>query len=172
MRSSMNKNYVVWIEKNIITTIQNEIRMHFPKETGGILMGYWGNEEREIVINSIVGSGPNAVHEYNKFVPDHECQLDRIAEIYNESGRVNTYLGDWHIHPYGNANLSKVDKKTLKYISQCTSARATKPIMLILGGDLDEFKITVHIAVKLNIRFIKLFQYKKAIVKYIENDSN
>lgn len=101
-----------------------------PKETGGVLMGYWSG--RDVVITEIIGPGPKAVHRRYSFTPDSKWQENEIARIYEESGRVITYLGDWHSHPYGTQGLSIKDLVTLLRVAVHKPARAPRPIMGIL----------------------------------------
>ena len=56
-----------------------------------------------------------------------------IARIYEASGRLYTYLGDWHSHPDGRPYLSHRDKTTIRKISKYTPARALVPLMAVVG---------------------------------------
>jgi integrative and conjugative element protein (TIGR02256 family) len=106
----------------------------FPVETGGVLMGYWVKEFEEIVITHAIGPGPTAIHLPTGFIPDSEYQEDEIACHYAESERLSTYLGDWHTHPLETAHLSRKDRRTLRRIAKYTDARASVPLMVVLGG--------------------------------------
>lgn len=104
----------------------------FPLETGGVLVGYVGS--RAIEVTGIVGPGPNARHAPTRFSPDAVWQAERIAELYAESGRRLSYLGDWHSHPKGTPAASQRDRATLRHIAAYPDARCPDPLMLILGG--------------------------------------
>lgn len=132
----------IWFQKGHIEAIQNEAFKWTPKESGGILIGYWANEH-EAVITAIIGPGTNAIHTTNSYVPDQEYHVQEITRIYHESGRTETYLGDWHTHPNAEAYLSPRDKKTIKNIANYKPARLNKPLMLILGTNPLELKIWV-----------------------------
>lgn len=93
-------------------------------------MGYWG-KKNTIHIAAVVGPGPGATHEQHRFVPDHPWQTQRIEEIYIDSGRRTSYLGDWHTHPDGEPRPSIRDKATARLIAEHPPARAPKPILLI-----------------------------------------
>lgn len=96
-------------------------------------MGYWISNYSEVVVTDVIGPGPNAVHERAKYVPDHDFQEGEIQKIYYQSGRLKTYLGDWHSHPEGSSYLSSVDKRTLKRIADYPEARASKALMIIVA---------------------------------------
>lgn len=106
----------------------------FPLETGGVLMGYWASPPVEVVITSAIGCGPRSTHKRHSFVPDYEYQEAEVARVYEESGRVHVYLGDWHTHPRQSVCLSSRDKQTLRRIGASAEARAPVPIMAVLGG--------------------------------------
>lgn len=108
-----------------------------PNETGGVMMGYWSNAF-ECVITNIIGPGPKATHERFSFKPDSDFHTKEIAKVYNASGRIETYLGDWHTHPDSSSYLSSTDEKTLKKISNHKPSRLAKALMLILGTDPEE----------------------------------
>ncbi len=106
----------------------------FPRETGGVILGYWARPFDEVVITEMVGPGPNAQHADRLFLPDSEYQEREIANRYERSGRNHTYLGDWHTHPKSRSCLSRLDRRTLSGIALFPAARNPSPLMIILGG--------------------------------------
>lgn len=111
-----------------------EAKHAFPNETGGVLIGYWAVLFQEIVLTTVVGPGPHAIHGTDSFMPDSEYQEAEIARYYHASGRLHTYLGDWHTHPNSSPRMSRIDRKTLKNIAGDPDARTPVPIMAILAG--------------------------------------
>lgn len=105
-----------------------------PLETGGVLVGYWTKPCDEAVVTHVTGPGPRAVHARHGFLPDDEFQEGEIARAYRESGRLHTYLGDWHTHPGADAYLSGRDKRTLRKVAVYPGARASIPLMAVFGG--------------------------------------
>lgn len=124
----------VWLAEEAVGAMASEASAQAPLETGGVLLGYWGKESGEAVVTNIVGPGPDATHSATRFVPDYEFQENEIARLYEESHRRLQYLGDWHSHPEGGGQLSKLDRRTLRTIGRCRSARAEQPIMVVLAG--------------------------------------
>lgn len=96
-----------------------------------MLLGYWAGVE--VVVTDVVGPGPCAVHKPASFSPDHDWQLERLAETYTASGRVVTYLGDWHTHPGGAPAPSARDRRTMRRIRRSGRARQRRPLMVIVG---------------------------------------
>lgn len=123
-----------WVSRYAIGAMFREADRSYPYETGGVLMGYWTGRVGDSVVTQVVGPGPHAMHDETSFVPDSEFHEMEIARIYEESGRLHTYLGDWHSHPTSAAYLSKLDRTTLRRIATHTPARAPFPVMAVLGG--------------------------------------
>jgi integrative and conjugative element protein (TIGR02256 family) len=115
-----------------------EARSRSPVETGGILLGYvsTAGERDEFVVQEVLGPGPRSQHSKARFEPDGEWQQQQLALRYQESGRVTTYLGDWHTHPGGLAAPSRRDRKTARAIAKTKSARMPRPLMIILASEI------------------------------------
>lgn len=133
----MQQNGVVWINREILSQMLTEAERVFPKETGGVFIGYWIKLYEEAVITQATGPGPGAIHKPYNFLPDSEYQETEIKKYYEVSGRLHTYLGDWHTHPQAAAYLSPTDKRTLRRIALHSEARAPVPLMAILGEGPD-----------------------------------
>lgn len=123
-----------WIGQPAFDAMVEEADRHIPYETGGVLMGYWSVTPRAVVVVAIIGPGPDAVHRSRSFTPDHAFQEEEIERIYLDSGRRVTYLGDWHTHPKGIAELSVTDRLTQLRIGRHRKARAETAVMAILAG--------------------------------------
>jgi integrative and conjugative element protein (TIGR02256 family) len=136
-------NYLIWMTRDHLFQILDYSNITFPKETGGIFMGY--RQENQLVITNVIGAGPKAVHEHNSFNPDNEYHETEMARIYKESNQINTYIGDWHTHPNSGSYLSSRDKKTIINISQNRECRLKQPIMMILGTFPFELKVWLYV---------------------------
>jgi integrative and conjugative element protein (TIGR02256 family) len=140
-----------WIGDVLWREITAEVASKHPRETGGVLVGYWTTPLElgkgtatlgrggagimgEVVITAAIGPGPKAVHLREEFVPDHDFHEGEVARVYRQSGRIVQYLGDWHSHPKGPTTLSKKDIRTLVRIMRAPRARAPRPLMLIVQG--------------------------------------
>ena len=87
----------VWLREGHLRFIVNQSRHCAPNETGGVLMGY--TTSKGVVITDVIGAGPNAKHTRSSYAPDLEFDYREISAIYEESGRMHAYVGDWHMHP-------------------------------------------------------------------------
>lgn len=123
-----------WIARVLFDEMKAEAQRATPNETGGVFMGYWSRDGSEVVITEVIGPGPAATHRPGSFTPDAGYQEAEIARHYQGSGRLHTYLGDWHTHPGGSARLSRRDRRTISKIARAAAARAPVLLMGILGG--------------------------------------
>ena len=126
---------LVWISAAVYYELLTEAERKYPDETGGILVGYWVHHWTEAVITSVIGPGPFAIHSSTDFTPDNDYQSRELEKLYFESGRLHSYIGDWHTHPLGDATLSVTDRKTLRRIAEYPEARASIPLMIVIGGN-------------------------------------
>jgi integrative and conjugative element protein (TIGR02256 family) len=106
-------------------------------------MGYWSDPCTEIVITDVIGPGPTAIHRKKSFIPDTSYQEAEVARIYSEADRISSYLGDWHTHPFGSSYLSYRDKRTLQRIAKYGDARCPTPVMAIISGGDDDWRMRV-----------------------------
>jgi integrative and conjugative element protein (TIGR02256 family) len=121
-----------------------EARRTEPLESGGVLLGWHDHEDLEVVVASVLGPGPGATHRRARFSPDSEWQREQIAKAYEASGRTVSYLGDWHSHPGGGDAPSRRDERTTRRIARSRSARARRPVMLILPGNANTWRPSAY----------------------------
>lgn len=121
------------IPGELLSFMAAEAEAHAPRETGGVLMGRWLTTSA-VSVTEVIGPGAKAKHRRNGFEPDYEYHEREIARIYETSGRIHTYLGDWHSHPGGVSALSNKDEQTLRGIAGHDEARAPMPLMAIIAG--------------------------------------
>ncbi len=134
----------VWLRDEVAAILLREAAELAPSETGGILMGYWSTDGAAVVVTNSVPGGPAAVHQRSRFEPDPTWQREEVARLYRTSGRVHTYLGDWHTHPGGSARPSRLDKRTAKTIATAHEARSPRPVFIILSLR-DQIEIRAYI---------------------------
>jgi integrative and conjugative element protein (TIGR02256 family) len=125
----------VWIARTATHALLDEANDKAPLETGGILLGYIAPSNGDAVVTATIGPGPAADHTRTSFTPDADHHERELARRYEASGRLHTYLGDWHSHPPGGASLSPQDLRTLRRIALYKSARISEPLMIVAHND-------------------------------------
>lgn len=123
----------LWIEAQALCELNAEACRAFPQETGGVLVGYVADGQQPVVV-AVIGPGPAAVHQRNRFQPDHQWQCEQLDDLYERSSGRLVYLGDWHTHPDGSPQMSWLDRRTIRAIARHSPAQCAQPLMLIGGG--------------------------------------
>lgn len=131
----------VWLKEHDLGRMVKQAQRFAPDETGGVFVGY--RVRRSIIITHVIGSGPKAIHAQEYYRPDVLFEQNEIAKIYEASGRMFSYLGDWHTHPSGALRLSRKDKAALAIVANDREARAEHPIMAILAGRGDDWGLHI-----------------------------
>lgn len=129
----------VWIASSGVAEMKREADAWKPDETGGVLLGYW-IDPRQVVVTDVTDGGPHSTRTPRGFLPDPVHQARRVTEVYETSGRLHTYLGDWHTHPCGGLALSRTDIRTMRRIGRDREARCSTPLMLLFAGP-DEWRL-------------------------------
>lgn len=82
----------------------------FSVEYGGIIVGYYDAAENTYVITDITWPQTEDIQAKFRFVrkdPAHQSIMD---DLWNKSGCVKSYLGEWHSHKEKHSTPSWVDK--------------------------------------------------------------
>lgn len=144
MRTSRADNRVaggrLWLAPGVLEAMIVEAQRTEPLESGGVLLGWLGPDKTDVMAGMMLGPGPKATHKRARFAPDSSWQRREIARAYEESGRVLSYLGDWHSHPGGGETPSSRDERTARRIARHRAARAPEPLFLILAGGGEEWR--------------------------------
>lgn len=132
-----------WLHKIAIQEMTREAEIAYPRETGGVMIGYVGKTDEPVVM-AVVGPGPNAKHSRRRFLPDHSWQCTQIDKHYETSNGLWVYLGDWHTHPYSSPHMSWIDRRTLMKIARHPEANLTNPLMMIGAGGPTDWSWLCH----------------------------
>ena len=85
------------ISQEALSLISEESRACYPKETGGILIGW--QEGNVTHIQLAIGPGPKAIHKRSFFTRDGDYSQGKLDQIVDETHSKMDYLGEWHSHP-------------------------------------------------------------------------
>lgn len=96
-----------------------------------MLLGY--RVARQVVVEATIGPGAKARHGIWTFSPDGMWQQEELVRRYVGSGRLQTFLGDWHSHPLGGLQPSGRDLKTARAVSSTQEALTAEPVTLIVA---------------------------------------
>lgn len=101
----------------------------YPKETGGILVGWL--EGSIIHIEVAVGPGPKAINKRNSFIRDGDYSQRQLDGIVVETAGQWDYIGEWHSHPR-EMGPSPKDIKSLIKVQTSPAYNILHPILGLL----------------------------------------
>ena len=118
-----------WISPKALSLMIEEGCAMYPKETGGIVIGW--QQKRIFYIEIASGPGPNAFHKGISFQRDGNFAQTNLDSIVEETHGNWDYLGEWHSHPR-NTGPSSIDINSLKRIQTDSKFNILNPIMGLL----------------------------------------
>jgi [CysO sulfur-carrier protein]-S-L-cysteine hydrolase len=140
----------IQISQDILLGIFKSISHHFPKEFGGILLGEYSLDKH--IVNISESICPNKFHSSPVAFTRNSVHLNMEIKKRFEasSGRV-IYVGEWHSHPNGSTEFSKLDLKTMQSIGSNKNVMITMPILLIVGFNNELFDASFYVLHKQNL---------------------
>lgn len=100
---------MIYINREALVTIENEIIKYSNSETGGIFLGYYLNND--VVITHAFVSRGNSVKKPTLFKKDLHHSKRLQSKYYRKYG--THFLGDWHKHPNNDTQCSLLDKASI-----------------------------------------------------------
>jgi integrative and conjugative element protein (TIGR02256 family) len=132
--------YEVRISKPALARMRAEVRrgvrLRGPKiETGGVLLGQVDDACRCVWIDDVSGPPPDSLLSAVHFDHGVEGVEELVAYHRDRSGRLTTFVGMWHSHPYGEAAPSPTDQVGMRILVTPMANSPSRALILIVGGD-------------------------------------
>jgi len=139
------------IEEKIINT---SIKF-YPKESGGILVGSFFNDNKTIYISDtyIPKKTENSKTSFKRFVKDTNEYLSK--KHLESKGEIN-YIGEWHSHPDNSSQFSSIDFNSMQNIAKEVNVKTKNPILIINGFTTKNNKLTFYV-----YKNNKLYEYEE-----------
>lgn len=124
------------VHADAVTTISDLASTSHPKETGGLLLGWWANG-RVVIRYAIEVADPNAtVNSWSRDERSAQAALD--TALAEQEHPWLGYVGDWHSHPAGHGTSSQ-DLMSIRR----ASIAYEQPLVLIVHRTDGLIEITV-----------------------------
>lgn len=123
-----------------------------PRETGGILIGYYTNSNDCAVVTEITNAPPDSRSGNHWFVRGVRGLQKKLERLWQRND--GFYLGEWHFHPFGSPNPSPTDIKQMQEISKSEQYHCAEPVLLILGGDPNSHWVACAYAFQRDTTFV------------------
>jgi integrative and conjugative element protein (TIGR02256 family) len=120
------------IEAKAITQMLRHATKCPGRETGGILIGRYSNDNAVAVVEEASPAPSDSIHAKTTFVRGTRGLRGLLSTAWD---RGSYYLGEWHTHPEADPAPSMTDDVTLGGIGTCAAMHCTNPILLVLGND-------------------------------------
>lgn len=104
-------------------------------ETGGLLLGQIDDACGCIWIDDVSGPPPDSLLSAVHFDHGVEGVNDLVAYHRSRSGRLTTFVGMWHSHPYGQAKPSETDEYGIRSLVTPLTNSPSRALIVIIGGD-------------------------------------
>lgn len=149
------------IESKCLEKIETISRFHLPDEYGGVLVGSYLSDYKELVISDIICPDKFA-NSSTRFEPNHMDLNRKLKSLHNRFGGKLEYVGDWHSHPLSSNHFSAPDFRSIQDVAKSKSVNTHNPILLIaaLGPDYFDPGFYVYHDGKLK-KFKRKFDLKK-----------
>lgn len=132
------KEELLLIPKTIFQKVEISLLPHFPKEFGGIFVGYKSSQFQAIIIEDVL-----LPDEYKNgkttFVRQPKSLNKRLELLYEKTNGKTEYIGEFHSHPNAPALPSKVDFNAMHKIAKASKVTTDNPILMI--GNIDKQKL-------------------------------
>lgn len=162
----------VHIPGEVLAAMRRMAASSKPRETGGTLVGHYSEDRREAFVTCALEAKTGARKQRTRFYRPPDDVDGQLARIYQESGGLTHYLGEWHTHPGGAPAPSPTDLSTLRSLAKSRSVATDTPFMVILGGNLrTTAKASCTLAEKTGRILVGLYEQRSARTAETPGDS-
>ncbi|MEH1007957.1 ThiF family adenylyltransferase [Winogradskyella sp. ECml5-4] len=144
-----NINSAIHISKSVLKRIEEETKFHYPKEFGGVFIGY--KSDLHFIITDIL-----IPDQYKNgktiFIREPGTLNERLSEIHKMTNGEIEYLGEWHSHPNGPTTPSRTDINAMQEIAKDKNINIDKPLLMIAEVDNISFGKDLYIYDNKNLK--------------------
>lgn len=112
-------------------------QVKLPKETGGVLLGSFDQENRIVYLVDMLPSPPDSAEWPTLYIRGCQGLESAVSKVGQRTNGQLRYVGEWHSHPNGyTTDPSKDDKKVLGWLTE-NAARDSNPAVMAIVGEKD-----------------------------------
>lgn len=138
----------VRIGSETLTRILESCRRSYPKETGGIIVGYY-TETLDCAVVTDASERPLDSGSGRTWFFRGTADLQRWLDVLWRRSKRRYYLGEWHYHPGGQPKPSPTDKRQMERIAASASYRCPEPVLLLVGASANDYSdVKIFVFVK------------------------
>ncbi len=130
---SRDRKFGLSLKEHLLQQGLKECLESAPRETGGILVGYYTPAHDCAVVTAMTGPPEDSFRGPRLFKRGTKGIKRWISGLWREQRHY--YLGEWHYHPGGAPVPSPDDREQMQRLSKDKKLNCPEPILLIIGGD-------------------------------------
>ena len=126
----------IYIDVGIQEKMHSQREASLPKETGGVLLGYYDFNINAIVVVDALPAPKDSKASTGYFERGLHGVVESVVKASQRTAGIVGYIGEWHSHPRGaDVMPSNEDKFQLAYLTQGLAEEGLPAVMLIIGDD-------------------------------------
>ena len=134
--------FSVQISVDVVEQMHQECICSAPKETGGVLVGYYSEDLSSAYVIKMLGKSKHSIIDRFSFVRKGRDYLQSLDKLWDQK---QYYVGEWHYHPYSSSSPSPTDINTLLRLSSSEKLHCPEPILIIIGGQKGAWDLSVSV---------------------------
>lgn len=131
---SVDRRYGIALPAHSVRAMLAHAHASGTRETGGILIGCYNEGNDTAIVTRADGPPPDSRASHTRFRRGVQGLTDLLGRMWTRPIRTY-YLGEWHFHPFSNAERSSVDDDTMWDPELRDGFGCPIPVLVILGGD-------------------------------------
>ena len=132
----------VRIKTDVINLLKKLYLESLPKETGGILFGYYSEDLTEAYITNIYYNIKDSRQSHWSFIRGKKGFRKYSNRMWQEK---KYYLGEWHTHPDSLPYMSMQDENQMIEIQKLKKMKCPEPILIIVGEKNSSILLSIQI---------------------------
>lgn len=124
-------------DEGLVRRLRAMRQQYLPKETGGVVVGYFDLNLRELVLVDCFPPPLDSTHSTTHFVRGVQGVLESVTQAQKRTAGVVGYVGEWHSHPPGHSALPSRDDFIQLHKLSNDMAQDGLPILQVIVGEHD-----------------------------------
>lgn len=130
--------YRVILSERSIANMLHMARRALPGEVGTSLMGYYSADGFTAFVEDLAPMARDSESYRRSFVRGVAGLKQYFLSLFEGSEGARHYVGEWHSHPNGIAEPSRVDDESQAAIACDTATKCPEVILVVLAGNLSK----------------------------------
>ena len=123
------------LDAGVVARAEKLRKKRLPKETGGVLIGYFDVPRRCVYVVDALPPPRDSVEHETAFIRGYAGLCEELERIEGRTGGQVSYVGEWHSHPDGaGVDMSDDDGVLLATIAEDVCIDGWPGVMMIVGG--------------------------------------